>query len=153
MISTRSTWLCRLASFAALLTGLLCLGAQSSPTRAAELLMYEEQGCPWCRRWHAEVGIVYPKSAEGRRAPLRRLDIHGQKPDGIALAAPVRATPTFVLVENGREIGRITGYPGADFFWGLLDGLLERLAKLEPDVPAITPKGDRAATAALSNGT
>ena len=134
----------------AALTGLFSLAALSSQVHAVELLMYEEQGCPWCRRWHAEVGIAYLKTPEGRRAPLRLVDIHAPKLDGIALAAPVRATPTFVLVENGREIGRITGYPGAGFFWGLLDGLL---AKLEPATPINATQGDSAAAAVQSNGT
>lgn len=142
------------AAWRLIATGLsLLIGvAQWSPAVAAksvELLMFEEQGCPWCRRWHADVGIAYPNTPEGQRLPLRRLDIHGPKPDGISLATPVRATPTFVLIENGREIGRITGYPGADFFWGLLNGLL---AKLETGAPSNPPKGDSAAAAALSNG-
>jgi hypothetical protein len=34
-------------------------------------------------------------------------------------------TPTFVLAENGEELGRIEGYPGDAFFWGLLERLLE----------------------------
>ncbi|MBL3206218.1 thioredoxin family protein, partial [Klebsiella pneumoniae] len=38
-----------------------------------------------------------------------------------------RYTPTFILVDGGREIGRIEGYPGADFFWGLLERLAQRL--------------------------
>ena len=116
------------------------------PVHAAELLMYEEKGCPWCRRWHVEIGPAYPNTIEGRRAPLRRVDIHGPKPDDILLATPVRASPTFVLVENGREIGRITGYPGADFFWGLLNPLL---VKLEQDAPATTTREGRAASASL----
>ncbi len=33
-------------------------------------------------------------------------------------------TPTFVLFDDGREIGRIEGYPGEDFFWGLLQNLV-----------------------------
>ena len=45
----------------------------------------------------------------------------------LALAAPVRFTPTFLLVEGDREIGRLTGYMNDAIFWGLLDGLLERL--------------------------
>jgi hypothetical protein len=39
----------------------------------------------------------------------------------------VSFSPTFVLVEQGREIGRITGYPGADFFWGMLAELIQKL--------------------------
>jgi len=98
----------------------------AAPSRGAELLMFEERGCPWCARWHAEIGPAYPNTDEGRRAPLRRLDIHAPRPEGIALGPPLRLTPTFVLVERGREVGRITGYPGQDFFWGLLGELLAR---------------------------
>ena len=61
--------------------------------------------------------------------PLRRVDIQNQKASGIVLASPVRYTPTFVVVDNGREIGRITGYSNDNAFWGLLDALA---AKLRP---------------------
>ncbi len=93
-----------------------------------ELVMFDEASCPWCRRWRQEVGPAYPNTPEGKRAPLRTVDISRARASGIALAAPVRMTPTFVLVENGREVGRITGYPGPDFFWTLLDDLLKKLA-------------------------
>ena len=33
---------------------------------AADLVMVEEPGCPWCARWTAEIGPIYPKTAEGR---------------------------------------------------------------------------------------
>ena len=36
-------------------------------------------------------------------------------------------TPTLVLMDGGREVGRIVGYPGADLFWGLLGELFQRL--------------------------
>ncbi len=36
-------------------------------------------------------------------------------------------SPTFILIDGGREIGRIVGYPGADFFWGLVAELIARL--------------------------
>jgi hypothetical protein len=32
-----------------------------------------------------------------------------------------------VLVDRGREIGRIRGYPGEDHFWGLLGVLMKKL--------------------------
>ena len=37
----------------------------------------------------------------------------------------------FVLIDQGREIGRIRGYPGDTFFWGLLANLIERLERGE----------------------
>ena len=30
------------------------------------------------------------------------------------------------LIENGKEVGRLEGYPGEDFFWGLLTVMFER---------------------------
>lgn len=98
-----------------------------SPRR--ELLMVERDGCSWCVAWDREVAPAYAKSAEGRLAPLRRIDIADWRRAGVTFTMPPTVTPTFVLVSDGREIGRITGYPGADFFWGLLD---EMLRKLEP---------------------
>jgi hypothetical protein len=101
-------------------------------SRAAELLMFEEPGCPWCVRWHREVGVGYPKSDEGNRAPLRRLHVSNARTSGVRLRSPVTATPTFVLVDGDVEIGRITGYPGADFFWGMLGQLLAKLPHEAP---------------------
>jgi hypothetical protein len=98
-----------------------------APLRAAELLMVENSGCIWCVRWHAEIGPAYPRTDEGRRAPLRRIDIADAPAVGIRFTAPLTVTPTFVLVEDRREVGRITGYPGPDFFWSLLGELLAQL--------------------------
>lgn len=114
---------------------------------AAELLMFEEPGCVWCRRWHAQIGPGYPLSPEGRAAPLRRIHIRDQAMAGVALERPVTVTPTFVLAEDGRELGRIVGYPGNEFFYGLLAGLLGRL----PEAPAPrVPRPDLAGGASLS---
>ncbi|WP_233192678.1 thioredoxin domain-containing protein [Acidimangrovimonas sediminis] len=88
------------------------------------LVMFQQAGCPWCARWNDEVAPGYPKSTEGQLAPLVRRDIHAEVPAGMALTAPPQFTPTFVLMRDGKELGRIQGYPGADFFWAMLDKLL-----------------------------
>ncbi len=88
------------------------------------LLMAEEDGCMWCARWDTEISEIYPKTPEGHAAPLQRIDIHAAMPEGIALERPLYYTPTFVLLDSGQEVGRIEGYPGEDFFWGLLGVLL-----------------------------
>ncbi|MDX2258303.1 MAG: hypothetical protein NW205_05235 [Hyphomicrobiaceae bacterium] len=100
------------------------------------LVMIDARDCIYCRRWHAEVGKVYPKSPEGRRAPLVVIE-HGS-PEARRFGS-VGYTPTFILVAaEGREIGRIIGYPGADFFWGLLQDLLRKAGVSEPAAPAPT---------------
>ena len=35
-------------------------------------------------------------------------------------------TPTFVLMENDQELGRLEGYSSEDFFWELLEVILEK---------------------------
>lgn len=105
----------------------LCAGifALAGAARAETFLfMAEESGCFWCARWNAEIAHIYPNTAEGRAAPLRRFDLHGEPPEGVAFDGRVRFSPTFILVYDGREVGRIEGYPGEDFFWGLLQQML-----------------------------
>ena len=99
----------------------------SGASRAAELVMFEQAGCEWCAAWDRQIGPIYPKTAEGRRAPLRRVDLHADRPGDLRDIQAVRFTPTFVLIDGGREVGRIRGYPGEDFFWGLLGDLIGRL--------------------------
>ncbi len=93
---------------------------------AAELVMYRRDGCPWCAKWDRELGPIYPKTEFNQRAPLRLINLDHDRDLPITHGA-IRYTPTFVLVENGKEAGRIEGYPGEDFFWPRLSYLLEVL--------------------------
>ncbi|MDP2086176.1 MAG: thioredoxin family protein [Gemmobacter sp.] len=111
--------------------GLVCglwLGAAGSALAQIELLMVEQPGCIYCARWHAEVGPEYPITDEGRAAPLRPVQLRAPLPEGISLVSPPVFTPTFVLLKDGAEVGRIEGYPGEDFFWPLLGQLIARAA-------------------------
>lgn len=90
------------------------------------LVMVEENGCIWCARWNDEIAHIYPKTPEGQSAPLRRIDIHAALPDDLTFARRLSFTPTFVLMQDNLEISRIEGYPGEDFFWGLLKKMLEK---------------------------
>ena len=101
--------------------------------RAAELLMFEEKWCSWCERWDAEIGPIYPKTAEGKVAPLQMVDLADPLPKDITFTRSLRFTPTFVLVIDGQEVNRIEGYPGEDFFWGLL-GMMLKSANVQVDV-------------------
>jgi len=112
-----------------ILVSLLALALMAGPLQAAELVMLEQPGCVWCARWHEEVGAAYPNTPEGQVAPLRAVDITGPWPEDLDDIARERLTPTFVLVENGVELARLRGYPGAHFFWPLLAEMLGKLEK------------------------
>jgi hypothetical protein len=126
------------------LVGLALLAAAAttlpSPVRAAELIMFEQRGCEWCERWNAEIGPIYPKTEEGRLAPLRRVDIHEKMPEDLSWLRPEVFTPSFALVHDGREYGRIRGYPGEDFFWGLLAQMVEKYRQHAADAAAAQTK-------------
>ncbi len=96
----------------------------AAPAAAQQLLMFDSPNCEWCEAWEQDVGVIYDKTPQGRSLPLRRLPLADGLPADVAVNRPVIYTPTFILVESGREVGRITGYPGEDFFWSLLDELL-----------------------------
>ncbi len=125
---SRSSPLVKFLSRAALL-GAMIIASSYTSARAAELVMFEQAGCAWCKTFDREIAAVYAKTEEGARAPLRRVDIARALPFDLAFIAVERLTPLFVLVENGREIGRIRGYPGEDHFWGLLGALIKTLDK------------------------
>ena len=111
----------RTASLAGLLTALplVCVLAVLSlaPTgaRAAELVMFTRAGCSWCETFDREIEPV---------------------PTDLAFVEVERLTPVFVLVDKGREIGRIRGYPGEAFFWDLLG---ELIGKMAPAAPVVDP--------------
>lgn len=98
-----------------------------APSAAAELVMLERPGCVWCAHFNAEIAPAYPKTEEGKRAPLRRVDITKAWPPDLKGIAGEHFTPTFILVDDGKEIGRIRGYPGDQFFWYLLGDILAKL--------------------------
>ena len=119
--------------FAVLLPAFLLVAVlPAGSAGAAELVYFGSSSCPVCETWDREVGEIYPKTAEAKTLPLRQHDLHDDKPADLAFIKGVIYTPTFVAVEDGREIGRIVGYMGDFFFWEQLDGLIKKL----PPLPA-----------------
>jgi len=94
---------------------------------ANELIMTESPICEWCEIWEEEVGVIYRLTPQGKQAPVRRLSLENLKENSLETIRPVTFTPTFILLSNQREVGRITGYPGEGHFWALLDDLLKHL--------------------------
>ncbi|MEH6738061.1 MAG: hypothetical protein V7695_05885 [Sulfitobacter sp.] len=110
----------------ALFGALLVIAGTMSANAQSKLIMAEEIGCVWCARWNEEISEIYPKTGEGRAAPLERMDIHMPYPPELEFASKLRFTPTFVLMIDNKEVSRLEGYPGEDFFWGVLGQMLEK---------------------------
>ena len=127
--------------FGFLLAGLL---SAARPAQAgAELLYFFSHGCEYCEQWDEEVGIVYGKTTDAKILPLRRINADNIPPD-LAHFNNVHFTPTFIAIKDGREIGRLIGYMGADFFWQYLAPIVKkaetmmvrRAPEARPDITA-----------------
>lgn len=107
-----------------------------APARAeVKLLMVEQPGCRYCIEWDNEIGPIYPKSQEGQFAPLRRVQ---REDPALKAFKPVIYTPTFLVVRDGVEVGRVTGYAGKIFFWEELNEELNKAGfRREPLVPEL----------------
>lgn len=102
------------------------LMGRSTQIEAAELVMFEADGCAWCERWHQEIGVIYPKTPEGVTLPLRTVDANRDFPEDLKHVRGIFFTPTFVIMDGTHELGRIRGYPGEDFFWPMLEEVINQ---------------------------
>ena len=111
----------------------ICSEAKSA---LIELLMIEEQGCPYCVRWKREIGPAYPNTDEGKFAPLRSA-MFGDP--AIKKFKNIAYSPTFLILRDNEEVGRLIGYAGPDFFWSLLAEQLKK-AGYDPATGAAAKK-------------
>ncbi len=105
--------------------------AASPRAYSAELIMFQAKGCTYCQRWHEEIGIIYDKTDEAQVLPIRMVDIDDPRPENLKPIKGIIYTPTFVVWDQGREVGRIIGYSGEEFFWPFLGEIIK---KIEPKV-------------------
>ena len=88
--------------------------------RSLELVFITSEHCPFCKAWERDVGQIYDSTPYALKARLRRVDLGDVDSALPAGAVKVFGTPTFLIVENNTEIGRIEGYQSSEmFFWAL----------------------------------
>ncbi len=97
-----------------------------SADSSSELVMFDDEYCSWCKQWEDEIGVIYRITPEHCQAPLKKIELGDTLPDSISLKEPVVYTPTFVFLVLGKEVDRIVGYPGEDFFWSMLDDMINK---------------------------
>lgn len=112
---------------------LVFAGLATSVSAEYRLIMVEQPGCAYCAAWDDEIAPAYPKTAEGRFAPLMRADLHLGPPEGVTYDRRVNFTPTFILTDDGQEIARMEGYVGQDFFWPLYTQFLAAHTEFAPE--------------------
>ena len=100
------------------------LETSALPDSRLELLVVEVDNCIYCRIFRRDVAPTYQGSGRNRSVPMRFVDLNAPDVDRLSLAAPIDSVPTVLVVENGREVGRIAGYVGPEFFFHSLDRIL-----------------------------
>lgn len=113
-----------------LLAGLL----MASVSEAAELLYFFSPDCGYCRAFDEEVAKVYPKTDVADIAPLIRVEVDPDSFRPIDPGVPFDpgTVPTFILVQEGQEVARLSGYSGDELFWMSLQRMLNLLTQSAP---------------------
>ena len=94
---------------------------------ALELLMLHNKHCGYCIAFMKEVAVDY----EYRDMPLVIIDAYNQ-PDWFKEAykenriKPIRGTPTFIIWNGRKELGRLVGYSGKEWFYTNLDSMFKK---------------------------
>ena len=92
---------------------------------AAELLVFEAKGCGYCFIFRRDVVPGYLRSPRARNVPMRFIDVNRVDLERLPLRKPLSILPTVVLMENGREVDRITGYMGPEPFFHMVSRLIK----------------------------
>lgn len=111
----------------AALGGLTAPDASQEPTRdtaSRELIVFETADCMYCRLFRRDVLPDLQTSRRADQVPIRFVDINDATPLEPALQSPLTIVPTTVLLVNGREISRITGYTGRPLFNQMVSHML-----------------------------
>jgi thioredoxin-related protein len=101
--------------------------AVGTRTPVLELLVFEHPDCTYCQIFRRDVLPKYRHAVPGDAVPLRFVDIAETDTRSLALQSRIDMVPTAVLMKDGNEIGRISGYWGPTNFFKLLSHMLARL--------------------------
>lgn len=113
-----------LALAAAPVRAVLDLETAALPGNRFELVVIEVDNCIYCGLFRRDVAPTYTASDRAKAVPMRFVDINAPDVDRLSLTNPIDSVPTVLVLENGREVGRIAGYVGPEIFFHSLNLLL-----------------------------
>jgi thioredoxin-related protein len=91
---------------------------------SVELLVFEHKDCVYCRVFRSDTLPRYRESGQETRAPIRFVSVEHADLDQLKLNGGIHMVPTFVLMQDGQEVGRITGYWAPENFFKMLSNLM-----------------------------
>lgn len=101
----------------------------AKPISRLELLVIEVAGCTVCELVRSHIQPAYEASPHARRVPMRYVDITSIDELALGLETRVSTVPTIVLMRDGKELDRISGYTGPTNFFAVLTEMLQLAAE------------------------
>jgi hypothetical protein len=97
-----------------MIAAVLLLAAALPAAADTRLVVFEAQGCELCARFRADVLPAFWGAAGKERVPMTLVDVDALGTAGFPLAHRLSHLPTVVLMQDGRERGRIEGLVGRE---------------------------------------
>ena len=94
-------------------------GATTNAPRT-EVIVFEIGGCKYCTAFRDNLGARYLASTTNRAAPMRFVDVGKLDPQAFQLRADINTVPTIVVLQDGREVDRVEGYPLPELLFGMV---------------------------------
>ena len=94
------------------------------PADSFELVVIEADGCIFCEIFRSDVLPAYETSEQGKQMPVQFVDINDMDTTHLEFKGAVDIVPTFIVVKERREVGRISGYVGPENFFHSINYLL-----------------------------
>jgi thioredoxin-related protein len=94
------------------------------PLDSLELVVIEADGCIFCQIFRSDVLPSYEASEQGKQMPAHFVDINDMEATHIEFKGAVDIVPTFIVVKDHHEVGRIPGYVGPENFFHSINYLL-----------------------------
>lgn len=101
-------------------------GAEPPPDSSLELIVVESEGCRPCAAFRSHILPIYQASSHARRVPMRIVTLEGIEASGLKLDSPLEVLPTVLLLSNGAEIARLTGFIAPESFLTVVQSMLDR---------------------------
>ena len=105
----------------------LDLDAEVAEHSNLQLVVMEAPGCIYCDLFRRDVLPAYQKSPRAKSLPVRFVDVNNLETTNLNVSAPVEIVPTFVVMRDDQEIGRIPGYVGPETFFQSINHLISSI--------------------------
>ncbi|MEO1206777.1 MAG: thioredoxin fold domain-containing protein [Pseudomonadota bacterium] len=99
---------------------------QTAPKNQTELVVVETLDCAYCRSFRQNLLPAYAASRRAKETPIRFINYKEVRKSGISLKQPISIVPTILVLDDGREIGRIPGLTGQELFFKSIQHILGR---------------------------